>query len=98
VLPLIAWLYAPVLARLFAVWMCDPFFSHGIFVPAFAGLVLWRDRKKLKAIANGYERCWHAPQCQLQLLPTAFGLLVNVFFSSSGVQMKQSYLSLIRGG
>jgi exosortase len=50
VLPLIAWLYAPVLARLFAVWMHDPFFSHGIFVPAFALLVFWRDRKKLKAI------------------------------------------------
>ena len=49
-LPLIAWLYALVLARLFAVWMHDPFFSHGIFVPAFALLVLWRDRKKLKAI------------------------------------------------
>jgi exosortase len=51
VLPLIAWLYAPVLAGLFAVWMHDPFLSHGIFVPAFAALVLWRDRKKLKAIA-----------------------------------------------
>jgi len=50
VLPLIAWLYAPVLARLFAVWTFDPFFSHGIFVPAFALLVLWRDRKKLKDI------------------------------------------------
>jgi exosortase len=49
-LPVIAWLYAPVLARLFAVWMCSPFFSHGIFVPAFAALVLWRDREKLKAI------------------------------------------------
>ncbi len=49
-LPLIAWLYAPVLARLFEVWMHDPFFSHGIIVPAFALLILWRDRKKLKAI------------------------------------------------
>lgn len=49
-LPVIAWLYAPVLTRLFAVWMHSPFFSHGIFVPAFAALVLWRDRKKLKAI------------------------------------------------
>jgi exosortase len=50
VLPLIAWLYASVLVRLFAVWMYDPLFSQGIFVPAFAALVLWRDRKKLKAI------------------------------------------------
>ncbi len=49
-LPLIAWLYAPVLARLFAVWMHDPLFSHGIFVPAFAALIVWRDRRKLKAI------------------------------------------------
>lgn len=49
-LPVIAWLYAPVLARLFAVWMHSPFYSHGIFVPVFALLVLWRDRKKLKAI------------------------------------------------
>jgi len=29
VLPVIAWLYAPVLARLFAVWIHDPFLSHG---------------------------------------------------------------------
>jgi exosortase len=50
VLPLIAWLYAPVLARLFALWMYDPLLYHGIFVPAFALLVLWRDRKKLTAI------------------------------------------------
>jgi exosortase len=52
VLPLIAWLYGPVLARLFAVWIYDPSFSHGIFVPAFAALVLWRDRKKLSAIES----------------------------------------------
>jgi Transmembrane exosortase (Exosortase_EpsH) len=54
-LPVIAWLYAPVLARLFAVWMYSPFFSHGIFVPAFAALVLWRDRKKLKAIEAAHH-------------------------------------------
>jgi exosortase len=50
VLPLIAWLYAPLLARLFARWMYDPFLSHGLFVPAFALLVLWRGRNKLKTI------------------------------------------------
>lgn len=50
VLPLIAWLYAPLLARLFVRWMYDPFLSHGLFVPAFALLVLWRGRNKLKTI------------------------------------------------
>jgi exosortase len=50
VLPLIAWLYAPSLGRLFARWISDPFLSHGTFVPAFALLVLWRERKTLMAI------------------------------------------------
>lgn len=49
-LPLIAWLYAGSFARLFAQWIHDPNFSHGIFVPAFALFVLWRERKKLRAI------------------------------------------------
>jgi exosortase len=47
-LVLIAWLYASILARLFAQWINDPNFSHGIFVPLFALFVLWQDRKKLK--------------------------------------------------
>jgi hypothetical protein len=48
---LIAWLYGSILARLFAQWISDPNFSHGIFVPAFTLFVLWQDRKQLKLIA-----------------------------------------------
>ena len=47
---LIAWLYASILIRLFTQWFNDPNFSHGIFVPVFAGFVLWRNRNELKAI------------------------------------------------
>jgi exosortase len=49
-LVLVIWLYASILARLFAQWINDPNFSHGIFVPVFALFVLWQDRKKLKLI------------------------------------------------
>ncbi len=48
---LLAWLYASILTRLFAQWLNDPNFSHGIFVPAFALFVLWQDRKRLQQVA-----------------------------------------------
>src|SRR5271169_6064436 len=50
---LTAWLYASILAHLFLQWVgphSDPNFQHGIFVPLFAGFVLWQDRKQLAAI------------------------------------------------
>ena len=47
---LVAWLYRSILARLFAQWMNDPNFSHGIFVPLFAAFVLWQNRNKLSEI------------------------------------------------
>ncbi len=43
---LIAWLYAPILARLVLQWVSsarDPNFEHGIFVPLFVLFVLWQD-------------------------------------------------------
>ena len=87
VLPLIAWLYALVLARLFAVWMHDPFFSHGIFVPAFALLVLWRDRKKLKAIEAAPSLAG-LPLVGLALLmrnPTARAVVLSHFTGEAGL-------------
>ena len=44
---LVAWLYAPILARLAAQWWNDPNFSHGFFVPLFSVFVLWQDRQRL---------------------------------------------------
>ena len=49
-LALLAWLYGSILARLFAQWMNDPNFSHGVFVPLFVLFVLWQDRKRLAQI------------------------------------------------
>src|SRR5579863_217367 len=49
-LALVGLLYAPILVRLVGQWWSDPNFSHGFFVPAFAGFVLWQDRSRLAAI------------------------------------------------
>jgi exosortase len=45
---LLVWLYIPVVVRLALQWWHDPNFSHGFFVPLFAGYVLWLKRRELR--------------------------------------------------
>jgi len=45
---LLVLLYGNILTRLFTQWMNDKNFQHGIFVPAFALFVLWKNRKELQ--------------------------------------------------
>jgi len=47
---LVVLLYAQILVRLIRQWGTDPNFSHGFFVPAFAGFVVWQERSRLAAI------------------------------------------------
>ena len=49
-LALVGFLYAPTLVRLVQQWWSDPNFSHGLFVPAFAGYVIWQNGPRLAAI------------------------------------------------
>lgn len=44
---LLAYLYGNILHRLVYEWWSDANFSHGFFVPPFAALLIWRDRKRL---------------------------------------------------
>lgn len=85
-LVLIVWLYASILARLFAQWINDPNFSHGIFVPAFALFVLWQDRKKLKAIA---------PAPSWSGLPILIGALLMLMLGVLGAELFLSRTSLL---
>src|ERR1700682_191514 len=41
------WLYAPTIVHLVGQWWHDPNFSHGFFVPIFAGFVIWQERQRL---------------------------------------------------
>jgi exosortase len=47
---LLFWLYLPTLTHLVGQWWNDPNFSHGFFVPLFAGFVIWQERSKLAAV------------------------------------------------
>ena len=44
------WLYGPTLIHLVRQWWHDPNFSHGFFVPAFSGFVVWQGRSHLAQI------------------------------------------------
>jgi exosortase len=44
---LLLWLYIPTLTHLAGQWWSDPNFSHGFFVPLFAGFVIWQERSRL---------------------------------------------------
>lgn len=81
---LMAWLYAPILARLFLQWVGparDPNFEHGIFVPLFALYILWQDRKRLQAVPPAPS--WTGlPLVVLGLLMLIIGVLgAELFFS-----------------
>jgi exosortase len=47
---LLLWLYAPTLTHLVGQWWHDPNFSHGFFVPLFAGFVIWQERTRLARV------------------------------------------------
>ena len=83
---LIAWLYAAILARLFTQWINDPNFSHGIFVPAFAAFVLWRNRSELKAIE---------PVPSWTGLPLIVAALVTLTLGVLGAELFLSRVSLL---
>jgi len=63
-LGLVGMLYTPILLRLVRQWGTDPNFSHGFFVPAFAGYVVWQERSRLAAIRP---------------VPSSWGLLIILF-------------------
>jgi exosortase len=45
------WLYGPTLTHLLGQWWHDPNFSHGFFVPAFSGFVVWQGRQRLAQVS-----------------------------------------------
>jgi exosortase len=53
----LAYLYLNILHRLVDEWWSNPNFSHGFFVPPFAALLIWKDRKRL-AMVKAHPSWW----------------------------------------
>jgi len=49
---LIAWLYAPILSRLYQQWVNDQNFSHGRLVPLFSFFLLWKYWPRIRTTAQ----------------------------------------------
>jgi exosortase len=78
---ILVYLYASIVHRLIYDWWTDPNFSHGFFVPPFAALLIWRDRKHLRILKSR--------PAFAGLAVVAFGLLLLVV----GVLGAESFLS-----
>ena len=83
---LAGWLYHSILGSLAHQWWTDPNFSHGVFVPLFAALVIWRDRHELARVP--LKPSWAGLPVILVALAT---LLAGVF----GAELFLSRSSLI---
>jgi exosortase len=86
-LALAGWLYAPILLRLVQQWWSDPNFSHGFFVPAFAGFVVWQDRSQLASI-RPTPSSWGLVVILLSLCTLILGVFgAELFLSRASVLM-----------
>lgn len=87
----IAWLYAPILARLIGQWWSDPNFSHGFFVPLFSGYIVWQSRSRLMEIRRK-PSTWGLAIIGLSLVLLILGTLGAELFLS-----RTSLILLIAG-
>src|SRR5689334_16331654 len=62
------------------------FYAHGIFIPFFVGLMVWRDRERLRRLP--VERCWWG-------LPLVFVALALVLASARAQVMVPVSVSFI---
>lgn len=88
---LVAWLYAPIMARLGQQWWSDPNFSHGFFVPLFSVFVLWQERDRFKALPRK-PSIWGLP-----MMLVAMGMLVLGVFGAENFLARISLVVLIAG-
>jgi exosortase len=79
-------LYAPVLARLVNQWYGDPNYSHGFFVPAFCGYLIWNGRRQIAAIRSS-PSAWGAI--------LVLGSLAVLYLGSLGSELFLQRISLV---
>ena len=78
---LMTWLYSSIVSNLVLQWWEDPNFSHGFFVPAFAGFLLWQERRRLASLPVS-PSWWGLPVIFISLSIVVVGVLGAELFLS----------------
>jgi len=89
---LIAYLYHSILWQLVENWWEDPNFSHGFFVPAFAGYVLWERRRKLGALSVSPSFFWGSA-----IVAGSLGVLIVGVLGAELFLSRISFILLVAG-
>jgi exosortase len=79
-------LYAPALGRLIRQWYVDPNYSHGFFVPAFSGYLIWTRRRQIAAVKSS-PSLWGAG--------LVVGSLAVLYLGSLGSELFLQRISLL---
>ncbi len=79
-------LYVPVLGRLIRQWYDDANYSHGFFVPAFCGYLIWNRRQQIAAIKSS-PSVWGAV--------LVIGSLAVLYLGSLGSELFLQRISLV---
>jgi exosortase len=88
---LIGILYGGVLVSMANQWFSDPNYGHGVFVPLFAGYLLWRKRELLRGISS------HPNSAGLAIMLAALALLILGTLGGEHFTTRFSLLVLIGG-
>jgi exosortase len=88
---LLAIVYAPTFVALWGEWMSHPYGGHGIFVPAFAAVLAWRERDALRASAGPGSR-WG-----IALFACALAMLLVATAAESTLGQALSFLPACAG-
>jgi len=86
------WLYHSILSSLAYQWWTDPNFSHGVFVPLFVALLIWRDRRELAQIP--LKPSWIG----LPIIVAALATLLTGVFGAELFLSRSSLILLAAGG
>jgi exosortase len=89
---LVAYLYTSILWRLVENWWKDPNFSHGFFVPVFAGYVLWERRRKLAALTVVPSFFWG-----MAIVVGSLGVLIVGVLGAELFLSRVSFIFLLAG-
>ena len=88
---LIGFLYHDILYRLVLDWWTDPNFSHGFFVPAVSGFVIWQQRERLRA--QPFNASWFG----LVVMGGALSVLIVGVLGAELFLSRSSFVLLLAG-